>query len=47
LAHAINDVHGRVYDRHDRFAEKQRALVAWERHLMAIINPPRPPATSS
>jgi integrase len=40
LAHAIGDVHGRVYDRHDRLAEKRRALALWEKHLVGIVDPP-------
>ncbi len=37
LAHAQGDVHGIHYDKHDRFAEKRRALEAWENHLADII----------
>jgi integrase len=39
LAHSLGDVHAIHYDRHDRFAEKRRALGAWERHLATIIDP--------
>ena len=39
LAHAQDDVHGRHYDKHDRFAEKRRALQAWESHLAKIVGP--------
>jgi integrase len=37
LAHAQDDVHGIHYDKHDRFAEKRRALEAWEARLAEII----------
>jgi integrase len=39
LAHAQDDVHGVHYDKHDRFAEKRRALEAWEAHLADIVGP--------
>jgi integrase len=39
LAHAQDDVHGRHYDKHDRLAEKRRALESWEAHLAGIIGP--------
>jgi integrase len=39
LGHTQGDVHAAHYDRHDRFAEKRRALEAWEAHVAAIIDP--------
>jgi integrase len=39
LSHTIGDVHGRVYDRYDRLAEKRRALALWEKHLSGIVEP--------
>jgi integrase len=37
LGQAQNDVHARHYDKYDRFAEKLRALGAWEEHVAQII----------
>jgi integrase len=37
LAHTQSDVHGSVYDRHDRFDEKRAALLKWEIRLAQII----------
>jgi integrase len=39
LSHTIGDVHGRVYDRHDRLDEKRRALALWERRITEIVEP--------
>jgi integrase len=37
LAHVAGDVHGAVYDKYERLKEKRAALVAWERHIAALI----------
>ncbi|MFL6799243.1 MAG: tyrosine-type recombinase/integrase [Xanthobacteraceae bacterium] len=41
-AHQPADVHGLVYDKHDRLHEKRVALSAWERHLARVLGK-RPP----
>lgn len=38
LAHAATDVHGQVYDRHQRLPERRAALVAWEEHLATVLD---------
>ena len=40
LAHAQDDVLARHYDKHDRLAEKRRALEIWEAHAADIIGGP-------
>jgi integrase len=37
LAHVAGDVHGAVYDKYERLKEKRAALLAWERHVAALI----------
>jgi integrase len=37
LAHVAGDIHGQVYDKYERVKEKRAALVAWERHVTALI----------
>jgi integrase len=37
LAHVASDIHGQVYDQYERLAEKRAALMAWERHVAAVI----------
>ena len=37
LAHVAGDVHGVVYDKYERLKEKRAALVAWERHVAALV----------
>lgn len=38
LGHGADDLHGRVYDRYDRLAEKRRALETWEAHLASVLD---------
>ena len=42
LAHVAGDIHGQVYDKYERLKEKRTALVAWERHVAALIGRGRP-----
>jgi integrase len=37
LAHAEEDVHGRVYDKYERLKEKRIALEIWERHVATVL----------
>jgi hypothetical protein len=37
LNHTDRDITGAVYDQHDYFPEKQRALQTWADHLRAVI----------
>jgi integrase len=37
LAHQASDIHGAVYDKYERLREKRAALVAWERHVAALV----------
>ena len=37
LAHAPRDVHGQVYDHHDRMDERRAALLRWDAHLRKVI----------
>lgn len=38
LAHAATDIHGRVYDRHQRLPERRLALEKWEAHLASVLD---------
>ena len=42
LAHVASDIHGTVYDKYERLKEKRAALVAWERHVAALIGGEQP-----
>src|SRR4051812_33565967 len=37
LGHAAADVHGRHYDKYERFREKRAALEVWEQHLRKVL----------
>lgn len=37
LNHTDQDITGQVYDQHDYFAEKKRALATWADHLAAVV----------